>query len=345
MTEENTDLRRVARSILQFAYKTRLNLGDKFAEEHEEPTAQGKRQSRLEHAIWKLVKGLKYGFGFRVHVEGYEPFWPGGRREEYTFYIDPQDGTANAARWQACGNRQIAESMTTVVAVAPNKADLKFGDFVVGGGLDLRNGQIWLAGKGLGVQTEPWNPNPLFSFLSYRQPREVIRKVQHHRHSPLLACEFYRYANWVTRLLINQNVEWADTASSFMNILRVPLGEVDCFFNNPLALSTQIGDKEVIEGQRGHELGAIAVCCQELGAYAIDTRTGKSLQESPFTFDGMTPVIVGVNQQTVEYYRSMIENNAAKLIKLNGVAMDVREVIAILNSSMGTRQWELRSLE
>ena len=339
---EGEELLGIARSILQFAYEIRKNLGDTFAEEHEEQTAQGKRQSRLEYAIWKLVKGLKYGFGFRVVMEGYEYFWLSGRREEYTFYIDPEDGTANTARWQACGNRQIGESVATVIAVAPNKADLKYGDFLVGAGLDLRNGQKWLAGKGLGVQTEPWNPHPLFS---HQEPTKVVRKAQYHRHSPLLACEFYRQANWAVRLLINQTVEWADTASSFTNILRVPLGEVDCFFNNPLALKTRIREEEVTEGQRGHELGAITVFCEELGGYIIDARTGRPLKDSSFIFDGMTPVIVGVNQDTVEYYQDMMTENAARLTKLNGVAISAEQLIETLHSLIGTRPWALRPIE
>jgi hypothetical protein len=165
-------------------------------------------------------------------------------------------------------------------------------------------------------------------------PKEFVKVPQYHQHSPLLAAEFYRLINRLTLFLVNQSVEWTDMHSSFLNILQVVLGKADCFFNNVLP---HVSD----EGQRGHELGAIMPFVKELGAYALDMRTGRPLAETPFTFDGMTPVMIGVDEKTVEYYRTMIATNLS-LVTIGSEASSVGDLIEKIVKAVPRERWSLR---
>jgi fructose-1,6-bisphosphatase/inositol monophosphatase family enzyme len=328
MNLDNNFLFQAVFAILQDVYGRRLRLGSRIAEEVER-TGTGKRQSRLEKMVYDMLPEALRRAGvrnFSLAVEGYQEITVG--QPTMRIFVDPEDGTSNTARGIETGARDIISDFAIFVAIAPEKEDLRFGDFLLGAGLDWRSGQTWIAARGLGA----------FTFL-YGEVvrRRLVPKRHYHRHNPLLACEFYRHVNWATRLLINHAVEWSDMASSFMNILRVPLGEVDCFFNNVVpAVST--------EGQRGHELGAIAPFLSELQGYAIDTRTGNSLLESPFTFNGGTPVIVGVDQRTAEYYREMVEHNLNRPVPGFTRLTTVCDLIRTLHQTVGVSPWSLREL-
>lgn len=318
------------KGVLRNIYEQKIGLGARFADEAG-LTPGGKRQSLLEKRIYELLvqeSAALWMDAFDICVENYPPI--SKPRTRYTMYVDPVDGTANTARWVSCGARQIGAAVATVLAIAPKKENLKFGDFTLGAGLDLRDGEYWIASKGEGAWTGT-------TYLA-RDTRAVVPKKQYHRHSPLLGSEFYRHINWAARLLVNQAVEWADTASSFVNMLRVPLGETDCFFNNLLPEVSQ-------EGQRGHELGAISVFIKELQGCALDTRTMKPLATSLFTFDSMTPVIIAVDKTTALYYWRMIQKNLNKRVRFApGRALTVRQAIQLLHKAVGVQPWSLRPL-
>lgn len=317
-------------AVFQDAYARRSRLGKRIAEEVEK-TSLGKRQSRLEKMVADMLPealqrtGLK---DFRLEVEGNPPVVVG--TPEVQIFVDPVDGTANTARGIETGVREIISDVAMVVAIAPEKEDLRFGDFILGAGLDWRSGQEWIAIVGDGAYTASYG-------TPYVLKARLSPAKNYHRHNPLLACEFYRHANWATRLLVNQAVEWSDTASSFMNILRVPLGEVDCFFNNVVPGISR-------EGQRGHELGAIMPFLREIQGYAVNTRTGWPLARTLFTFDGMTPVIIGVDQDTVLYYQGIIEKNLNRLMPGSPQFTTVSELVRVLHSLVGTEPWTLRPL-
>lgn len=315
------------RELLDDVWSLRANFEDQITEEVE-PTDLGKRQTLFEKNVAEILKYCKPKVPVEIIVEGNKPISPSGEEPEFRWYIDPMDGTNNTCRWQDVNARQVPSDFAFVVSVLPVKDNPTFGDVLIGAGLDLRTGQRWIAKTG-GVAFTIG----IFTDMADGKKDSILEKLepnpQYHNHSPLLACEFYRHINWATRLLVNQAVEWSDMASSFINILRVPLGEVDCFFNNVIPDLSE-------EGQRGHELAAVMPFIKELGAYAIDTRTGESLEHTPFTFDGMTPVIIGVDKATVEYYWTMIQGNLA--------TPGIRDHIGTIHTAMGTQRWSLREL-
>ena len=318
--------------ILGELFLVKETLGPNFT--REAPlTDLGKRQTVLEQAVYDGLRTLisKIDTGVELFIEGYNPVVNDPEKAiEYTWYVDPLDGTANTCRWHDVGARKIGSDFSLVFSLMPLLNHIPtFGDVMIGAGLDWRTGQFWIAQTSVGAFTG-WANNPA-------SLRPLKRQTQYHRHSPLLACEFYRHVNWVTRLLANQPVEWSDLASSFINILRVPLGETDCFFNNIIPEISQ-------EGQRGHELGAIMPFITTMGGYAIDMRTGGSLANSPFTFDGMTPVIIGVDRETVCYYWEMMETNKNRLIEFGGSHYYAYDLIKALHLQLGTQRWSLRDL-
>ena len=305
--------------LLLDVWKTRDRLGERIAQEAG-PTDLSKRQCLLEKEIYETLvakAGKILTLPVRIVVEGYRAVENDQAR--HTLYVDPLDGTASTARWRNTGILEHGLPITTVLSMAPNKLELKFGDFVAAAALDLNSGQQWLAMQNQGALT---------CSAADLQRKTLFRVKNYPRHSPRLACEFYRHINWATRLLVNQAVEWTDMPSSFMNILLAVLVETDCFFNNVVPEFSH-------EGQRGHELGAISVFARELGAYAIDTRTGQPLFESLFTFDGMTPCIVGVDRDTVEYYWTMIRENLDKPFE-SGMMRDVNRRS---DQSMARQRW------
>lgn len=265
------------------------HLGSLAAEEVE-PTPTGKRQSQLESEIVAFLKDFVGGF-YALQAEDYDPITPEGA--EFAFWSDPVDGTAGLAR--GIDSDVQASDAASVICVTPNRGALTFGDVIAAGGINLRSGQIWVAEIGAGA----WR-------CSGEESLTRIEPVRlYHKHSPLLASGFGYPINCLTLGVINQVVEYSDLHSSWMAIMQVCLGKADCYLNNVLP--------DICEfGQRGHELAAVMPFVYELGGYAMDVRTQRPLVETPFTFDGMTPVIIGVDQATVEYYWSMIQENLAR---------------------------------
>ncbi len=330
------EFQRLLIDVLTKIHSTRFLLGDRAAEEVQ-PTARGKRQSRLEEGIISLLfmetgeRGLLHGLN--VVAEGNDPIkFPGAA---HTMYVDPVDGTAGFARSIESGVE--TSDPATVISIVSNREVVTFGEVVASGGLNLRSGQMWIAADGEGALVGQAQTGWTFARI------EPIRL--YNRHSPLLASEFYRLINRLTMFLINQPVEWSDFHSSFLNILQVPLGKADCFFNNVLPDVSN-------EGQRGHELGAIMPFLKEVQGYAMDTHTMRPLEETPFTFDGMTPVVIGVDKATIRYYWKMIQENLYKRIVVADrdgdeeiiCEMSAREVIGLLYKTISTQRWSLRPL-
>lgn len=314
--------------LLTKLYRLRVHLGSSFTTPGK-PSDDGKQQTRFESDGYELLKKrLMRTPGIQLTVEGYQPVTGPGSLK-YQLFVDTMDGTSNTCRWNDSDAREIGESVTTVISAAPARTHLHFGDIEVGAGLDLRNGQIWIARRGKGA----------FTFrYGVRGGDGLIGKRNYHKHSPLIACEFYRHSNWVARLLLNQCVEWADTASSFMNILRVPLGETDLFINNPFP---EISD----EGQRGHELGAIMPFLSEIQGIAVSAKSGDHIEELPFTFDGMTPVMVAVDVETLDYYDKIMKDALRKPLLLpGGVKLTSAQLIRVLNDHIGRQRWRKREL-
>ncbi|MBI4054063.1 MAG: hypothetical protein HY397_01905 [Candidatus Doudnabacteria bacterium] len=322
--------------LLGRASQLREHLGSRWCEEVQWSDL-GKRQTRFERCFSQLLFSNTQlgGLGAIVEVEGWKPRVLGLHAPQYELFVDPMDGTANTCRWQDTGSRLIGSDVTAVIAVAPYERarPLLFADFFAAGAVDLRSAegenQIWVAEKGRGAWTAA---NPKATLAPMTPGRN------YHRHSPLVACEFFRHVNWATRLLVNQAIEWSDMASSFMNMLRVALGEADCYINNVLPEYSS-------EGQRGHELGALMPFLSELQGCALDARNRRPLGESRFTFDGMTPVIIGVDRETVDYYLGLINQSLETEIALPDAGpMPLRTLISAISKGLQARPGKLRPL-
>ncbi len=66
---------------------------------------------------------------------------------------------------------------------------------------------------------------------------------------------------------------------------------------------------------------------------------------TPFTFDGMTPVMIGVDEDTVKYYKEMMEENLEQEIQIYpGLAIKLRDLIPAIHNGIGTQRWSHRDL-
>lgn len=286
-----------------------------------ESTVLGKRQNKLEAELDRVTTKLCLDCGYNLETEGRTPVEAAGA--SFKVYLDPVDGTSGLAR--TVGTDFHSSDSALMAVVMPVKEGLKFGDAVGALIINLRSGQAFLAAEGKVLKAnwrEAWRP--------------YARAPQYHHHTPLLGSDFNRRINRVALgLLIPQEVGWSDIHSSGLNMLQAVIGKVDCVINNPCPNISQ-------EGQRGHELAAMMPFVKILGAVSLDLRTGESLAETPFTFDGMTPSLVAVDQATADYYWNMIKEQAAKTLKIGDETLTIEEGIRRLIEAIPTKPWKLR---
>lgn len=244
---------------------------------------------------------------FTIEFEGWKPLMvcaPEGKTPILDIRVDPLDGTASLARLSRTQARMLSHDFAAVVTIAPFKDDLCFKDLLAAGVLNFGSGQRWMAVAGEGVRIV--DPDVRGEFRRYQKPERPNCDM----HALRIHVEHFRRVNGLARWLLPYHIENVDMPSSALNILLAALGEGDIFMNNPLP-SLDGG----FEGQRGHELGIGYVFCREVGGRAIDTRTGNDLGETPYTFDGMTPVILGAYPEVVEKYRSIMERESCRLLE------------------------------
>ena len=132
---------------------------------------------------------------------------------------------------------------------------------------------------------------------------------------PKVACEMRRASSFIRFLLpFEVYPEFvSDSHSSASVMLWALRGYNDSWFNFNLPGLTGAG-------QRGHELGAMAVFARAMGAAAFwvkvetDQLTLHSLDEAPYIFDGQTSVVMGPDEKIVRYYVNLINSGLRKEI-------------------------------
>ncbi len=303
-----------------------------------ERTDLGKRQSRFEHDVHRLLVTVAGDFPtvLRVEVEGYKHFGPADA--PWVLCVDPVDGTAGDARLNGIGGLSTGLPVSTVVAIRRNVQNPTFADVHYAGILELGIGRIFVAG-----------PEGAF-YGSERGLQPLVRRPQYNVHSPAIATEIARRSNAFLRFLVPYGVypeQFADSHSSAIVMLWSLLGYCDMYWNAELP-----GIKG--SGQRGHELGAVAVFARALGACAFTTVTyelqviiAMPLDYAPYTFDGQTSVVMGVDEAIVKHYLGLVNASLRRYVTLrDGIGSPIEEcsvgkMLALLHQAVPNERWDL----
>lgn len=294
----------------------------------------GKRQSLFEEKAVELILDILPAQTI-IEAEGYSAFEV--KDAEWVIELDPTDGTAGDARLGEINSLVRGLPVTCVISVRKNVSNPTFESVRYAGILNLRDNQMFLA-----------NESEAFTFDSQKNRVTLHPTKQYNIHAPAIATEAARRANAFLRYLIPYGIYpevFADSHSSAMVMLWSLLGYGDLYFNAELP---------GIEGagQRGHELGAIAVFARVLNSYAVRTTTTENqiiivglLDEAPYTFDGQTSVIVGVDERIVDHYLSYINAGLKRQITFSTdrgkLSLSAAKVLAEMYRQYPDERWEL----
>lgn len=320
--------------VLHDVLALRRNLGADAVREVER-TPLGKRQSLFEkEVVQSVLAGLPSGAV--LHAEGYDIIGPDD--SEWTVGLDPVDGTAGDARFGGVGCLASGLPVSSVLAIRRTSPHPTFGSMKYAGILNLRDGQIFWASSDAAFEARDG------------KTRRLARSAQHNRHAPAIACEIARRANAFLRFLIPYGPLYpeiySDSNSSAIAMLWALTGYCDLWWNANLPGIAGAG-------QRGHELGAIAVFARALGAYAVTTaaRNGQVVVEgpldgAPYTFDGQTSVILGVDEKIVSHYLGLVNASLAKQVTVwskggQRITTSVGSLIAQLYDWYPDERWSL----
>ena len=284
----------------------------------------GKRQTVFEHEAVMFVRERMDRFPqtVRLEAEGYNPVGP--EDAEWIIGFDPTDGTAGDARQGGAG---ISSGLpvSCVIAVRRNIPNPTFASVEYAGVLDLHNGDIFVAG--------PDGAERLFHTNTEVKVERMSCHPQYNVHAPAVGWEIARRANAFLRFLIPYGIYpemVADSHSSASVMLWALRGYIDVWLNFNLP------DIEGA-GQRGHELGAIAVFARAMGACAVQTKVEGNqvviaglLDDAPYLFDGQTSVILGPDRRIVDHYLGLINDSLLRDVILGSTAMKLGEVLVEL---------------
>lgn len=284
----------------------------------------GKRQTVFEHRAVMFVRNCIDGFhrSVRLEAEGYNPVGP--EDAEWIVGFDPTDGTAGDARM---GDSKVPSGLpvSCVFAVRRNVKNPTFASVEYAGILDLHYQNTFSAWPGGAERYYHVNHGVKVERMSCRS--------QYNVHAPAVGWEIARRANSFLRFLIPYGIYpemVADSHSSASVMLWALQGYIDAWLNFNLPGISGAG-------QRGHELGAIAVFARAMGACALQTKVEGNqvivagpLDDAPYTFDDQTSVILGVDRKIVDHYLRLINDGLAIKLKLGGQTFEVGEVLAEL---------------
>jgi len=295
-----------------------------------EKSDKGKRQTVFEYeAVMMIRKELPAGMG--LDAEGYEYFGP--EDAEFILALDPTDGTAGDARSLGAGVKN-GLPVTAVMVIRENVPNSTFASVKYAGVLDLRHGEIFTAGS-----DGAWRGDQNLG--------ESLKAVsQYNVHAPAVTTEIARRANSFFRFLIPYGLYpevFADSNSSALVMLWALQGYCDLWWNSNLPGISGAG-------QRGHELGAMAVFARAMGACALQTRIegnqvviAGSLDDAPYTFDGQTSVILGPDRKVVDHYLGLVNASLSRKVSFGpiGGELCLAEVLAELNRQCPNERWGL----
>lgn len=314
----------------------RMGLGDSATEPGQFST-RGKRQTRFEAEftarLYKMLPGHTI-----LEIEGYEPQGP--EDALWTISVDPTDGTAGDVRSAGVGVRD-GLPVSAVIAIRRNKPNATFASVERAGLLNLRTGEIVIAG-----------PRGAFVEDEFMARRPLPKAIQYNKHAPEVSCAMYRcnaFIRWLIPYGPAYPEQFSDSHASASVMLWALQGYCDAWFNFNLPGMTEAG-------QKGHELGAMAVFARALGSAAFAARSVDGqiqlspLENEPYTFDGQTGVVLGPDEKIVSHYISLINESLAKEVvietiardkHLSGVKLPVWKVLSQLQLQVPTRLFSL----
>lgn len=341
-TRSSVDWMKLIEIMLMNLGSLRRDLGQCATIQGEESDL-GKRQTLFENLAVATIKKLCPG-DVRIEAEGSNPIGPDDAK--WILGVDPTDGTAGDVRSHGAG---VVNGLpvTAVLAVRENVPNPTFSSVKCAGILDLRYGDISVASERTNFGGGFY---PLLSSNQYHKINFIKQKLQYNDHAPAIATEIARRANSFLRFLIPYGLYpevFADSNSSAMVMLWALQGYCDAWLNFNLPGITGAG-------QRGHELGAISVFARSMSACAVQTKVENDqvvvvgpLNDAPYTFDGQTEVILGVDRKVVDHYLNLINVGLRKTIYFSGISgapslsLPVTEVLAELYRQYPDEQWSL----
>lgn len=301
-------------------------------------TDLNKRQTKFEGvAVYHIQEWLPSYW--RLEAEGYKPI--GSENAEWIVGFDPTDGTAGDVR---SFNAGIRGALPVSAVISMRRGEVKnptFASVEYAGIIDFRGREIFLAGPGgafvMGVDGLGEKP---------------LRCIpQYNIHNPAIAWEIARRANALLRFLIPYGIypeTFSDSHSSALVMLWALRGYCDAYLNFNLPGVSGAG-------QRGHELGALAVFARAMGGVAVQTKVAGDqvmiagpVDDALYTFDGQTSVILGVDRPIVDHYLTLINNGLARRVTLRNdemVAMTLSKVITQLYEQYPNERWSLPLLK
>ena len=312
-------------------WEIRSRLGDEAARELG-TTDMGKRQTQFEyHAVRDVFEHLLERSA--LQAEGWKFDQPSPTDVDWIIGLDPTDGTAGDARFRGVGVLQSSLPVSLVLTIRRNIPDSTFASVEYAGILDLRSGQIFVAREqgATTLKEGVWLP--------------LERKPQYNQHAPAVGWEVARRALAPIRFLIPYEVYpemYSDSNSSAMVMLWSLLGYCDVWFNCELP-----GIQGA--GQRGHELGAAVVFARALGACAIHTKAeggqiiyAQELDNTPYSFDSQTSIILGVDEYIVRHYLSLMNETLNRSMWLLGYGcIPAHAFFALMYHDIPGTKWSL----
>lgn len=295
----------------------------------------GKRQTVFEHEAVMFVRERMERFPQRVRLEaeGYNPV--GSEDAEWILGLDPTDGTAGDARM---GGSEVFSGLpvSCVLAVRRNVPNPTFASVEYAGILDLHNDDTFSVGLD--------SAEKLFHANGHVDVKRMSCHPQYNVHAPAVGWEIARRASSFLRFMIPYGVYpemVADSHSSASVMLWALQGYIDAWLNFNLPGITGAG-------QRGHELGAIAVFARAMGACALQIKVEGNqvviagpLDDAPYTFDEQTSVALGPDRRIVEHYLGLINDGLSREITLGGAKMSVGEVLVELYNQYPSERFRL----
>lgn len=332
-----TDWKKWLPDIMTDLWPLRRELGNHAAEEVGRTDAN-KRQARFERGAVENVRD-HCPPGSVLQAEGWQFQEPTPSDADWIVGLDPTDGTAGDARFRGVGVLRHSLPLSLVLTIRKNVPNPTFASVCHAAILDLRSGQVFITHESnMGYE--------VFTLIPGEGRKQLVSKPQYNEHAPAVAWEIARRALAPLRFLIPYGVYpemYSDSNSSAMVMLWSLLGYCDVYLNCKLPGISGAG-------QRGHELGAAAVFARALGAAAYHTgvEDGQitilgSVEGAPYTFDGQTSVILGVDQRIVQHYIRLINQTLKQEVFLGDTlgSVPLGEIFVLMyDSSPGTR-WSL----
>ncbi len=291
-------------------------------------SSEGKRQNRFETEAVQLLNAT---FPKEVgrQTEGYS--FEGPSDAQWIVYDDPQGGTVGFTRGLDVGGSVSNLAVGSLLMVQENVPDPTFKSVRYAGMLDLRDGTMYISDGERALHAKAGG-----------QTVKLVTRPMYNRHYPIIGTENTRRANGFWHFLIGHGLYpqvVGDSHSTFCGpFLGAALGEVDfTIAANPPGITDC--------GTRGDDLGAAAVFFRAMGAYAVQVEARDNqmvvvgpLDDAPYSFDGLTSVVLAPTEKIAQHYLGRINRALARPAFGTTVASVLAE---LYNESVPNERWQL----